>query len=294
VRARLAGGTRASSDCVRRSYAVTGGPASGTLGHDVMPTELTAGLSQAALLFVVAVVGGALNSLAGGGSFLTFPALILTGVPSVNANATNTVALWPSGLAILSVYRRELRAVPYRLLLLVPSVLGGWLGAVVLLRTPSTTFERLVPYLLLGATLLFAFSGPIAARLGTVSADAGPSWRVRVVVAVLQLVIAVYGGFFGGGIGILMLGTLSLMGVRNVHQLNALRMTLSLCINGVAVVTFVLAQAVLWPQAVVMCLGAIVGGYAGATGVRRLSPRVVRGLVIAVGLGMALYFFVRG
>jgi uncharacterized protein len=91
-----------------------------------------------------------------------------------------------------------------------------------------------------------------------------------------------------------MLGTLSLMGVRNVHQLNALRMTLSLCINGVAVVTFVLAQAVLWPQAVVMCLGAIVGGYAGATGVRRLSPRVVRGLVIAVGLGMALYFFVRG
>jgi uncharacterized protein len=259
-----------------------------------MPTELTAGLSQAALLFVVAVVGGALNSLAGGGSFLTFPALILTGVPSVNANATNTVALWPSGLAILSVYRRELRAVPYRLLLLVPSVLGGWLGAVVLLRTPSTTFERLVPYLLLGATLLFAFSGPIAARLGTVSADAGPSWRVRVVVAVLQLVIAVYGGFFGGGIGILMLGTLSLMGVRNVHQLNALRMTLSLCINGVAVVTFVLAQAVLWPQAVVMCLGAIVGGYAGATGVRRLSPRVVRGLVIAVGLGMALYFFVRG
>ena len=113
---------------------------------------------------------------------------------------------------------------------------------------------------------------------------------MRVVVALLQLAIATYGGFFGGGIGILMLGTLSLMGVRNVHQLNALRMVLSTSINGVAVVTFVLAQAVLWPQAVVMCAGAIVGGYAGAHGVRRLPPRVVRGLVIALGLGMALVF----
>ena len=110
-----------------------------------MPTELTVGLPQAALLFGAALVGGALNSLSGGGSFLTFPALLLTGVPSVSANATNTVALWPSGLAILSVYRRELRAVPYRLLLLVPSVVGGWLGAVVLLRTPSTRSPSLSP-----------------------------------------------------------------------------------------------------------------------------------------------------
>ena len=259
-----------------------------------MLPELTAWLPQAALLFGVALVGGALNSLAGGGSFLTFPTLMLVGVPSVNANATNTVALWPSGLAILSVYRRELRAVPYRWLLLAPSVLGGWLGAVVLLRTPSSTFERLVPYLLLAATALFAFSGPIAARLGTAGGVSGPSWRVRGVVVLLQLAIATYGGFFGGGIGILMLGTLSLMGVRNVHELNALRMVLSTSINGVAVVTFIAAQAVLWPLAVVMCLGAIVGGYAGATGVRRLPPRVVRGLVIAIGLGMAGYFFVRG
>jgi uncharacterized membrane protein YfcA len=183
--------------------------------------------------------------------------------------------------------------VPHLLLLLVPSVVGGWLGAVVLLRTPSDTFAQLVPYLLLAATLLFAFSGPIAARLGTASAAAGPSWRVRLVVALLQLAIATYGGFFGGGIGILMLGTLSLMGVRHVHQLNALRMVLSTSINGVAVVTFILAQAVLWPQMVVMCVGAIVGGYAGAHGVRRLPPRVVRGLVIALGLGMAVYFFLR-
>lgn len=253
---------------------------------------------QAIVLFCAAILGGTLNSVAGGGTFITLPALIVTGVPAVNANVTSTVALWPGTLATISGYRGALK-IERRMLLILGgvSILGGVLGAVVLLHTKQALFLHLVPYLLLLATLLFAFGGVITSRLrpstDAKSKGAGPFRLSLVWVAALQFVIALYGGFFGGGIGILMLATLSLMGMEDIHSANALKAILAACINGVAIITFVFAGAILWGQAIVMILGAIAGGYGGATIARRLDPKLVRRFVILVGVAMSIYFFVR-
>ncbi len=259
---------------------------------------------QAFILFIAAILGGTLNSVAGGGSFIAFPALIFTGVPPIEANATNTVALWPGSVASVSAYRKELAAQNRTLLFVLSgtSLVGGVLGAILLLRTPQTTFERLIPYLLLLATLLFAFSGPITAwlRRNTVPKDcrvriypARLSWLALSGIALFQLIIAVYGGYFGGGIGILMLATLGLMGMENIHEMNAMKTLLQSCINGVAVITFIIAGAVVWPQAILMVVGAIVGGFGGAYYARRIEQRWVRIFVICVGVGMTIYFFLR-
>lgn len=251
-------------------------------------------ITQAIVLAAVALLAGAVNSVAGGGSFLTFPTLILTGVPSVQANATNTVALWPGIVASIGGYRKELAGRRDFLVLAAISLVGGVLGAYLLLHTPQSTFNRLIPFLLLFATLLFAFGGRIALalrrRIGTSQAS---TRAVAVTVALLQFAIAVYGGYFGGGIGILMLASLALMGMEDMHRMNAVKTVLAACINGVAVVTFIVAQAVFWPQAIVMMLGAIAGGYGGATLAHRLPPRAIRWFVIAVGLGVSLLFFVK-
>lgn len=250
---------------------------------------------EAGLLLLAALLGGALNAVAGGGSFLTFPALVFAGVPPVNANATSTVALWPGTVAAVGAYRGEFDTQRRTLLLLGGvSTLGGVLGALLLLRTPQATFAQLVPWLLLVATLLFAFGGAatkrLRARLGGGVATPG---RATAGVAALQLLVGIYGGYFGGGIGIVMLALLALLGMDNLHTMNALKTTLASCINGVAVLTFILAGAVAWPAALVMIVGAIVGGYGGAYFARRLDQRLIRPLVIAVGLGMTLYFFLR-
>ena len=262
-----------------------------------MPSDtLTTMIFQDLALFASAVVGGGLNSVAGGGSFLTFPTLVVTGVGSIRANATSTVALWPGSVASVGAYRRELGAVPHVKELSAISLVGGLLGAVLLLRTPAATFSALIPYLLLVATLLFAFNSKIKSTFGKLfaSADRGMSRSSRVPVAlvVAQLVIATYGGFFGGGIGILMLAALGLLGLENIHEMNALKTVLASCINGIAVVTFIVARAVEWRQAVIMLVGAIIGGYLGASTARKLDQRVVRGFVIAVGCAMTIYFFV--
>lgn len=250
-------------------------------------------LLQAIVLAAVALLAGAINSVAGGGSFFTFPTLILTGVPSVQANATNTVALWPGIVASIAGYRKELAGRRDLLVLVVISLVGGTLGAYLLLHTPQSTFTRLIPFLLLFATLLFAFGGRIALALRNRMGKSRASSRaVAVIVAFVQFVIAVYGGYFGGGIGILMLASLALMGMENMHRMNAVKTVLAACINGVAVVTFIVARAVFWPQAIVMTLGAIVGGYGGATLARKLPPAWVRRFVIAVGLGMSVLFFI--
>lgn len=254
---------------------------------------------QAGILFVAAVLGGTLNSVAGGGSFLTFPTLIFTGVPAIEANATSTVALWPGAVASIGGYRGAMR-VERRLLLILSgvSLLGGVLGAILLLHTKQALFLKLVPYLLLLATLLFAFGGPLTARLRRRKGDhdeESSTFRLPLGwIIALQFVIALYGGFFGGGIGILMLATLTLMGMEDIHSANALKALLNACINGVAVITFIVAGAVFWGQAVVMIFGAIAGGYGGASIARRLDPTLVRRFVILVGLVMSAYFFVRG
>jgi len=256
-----------------------------------------------ACLFGAAVLAGALNSVAGGGSFITFPTLLFTGVPAIAANATNTVALWPGTIASVGAYRQELATQRRPLLLLgSTSLIGGLFGAILLLHTPQETFRRLIPYLLLVATLLLIFGGQISKRLknhfsihkahlpGTESND----FKVLLGVSLLQLLIATYGGFFGGGIGILMLASLTLLGMENIHTLNAFKTLLASLINGVAVITFVLAGVVQWPQATLMIVGAIIGGYGGAFYARKLDPALVRRFVIGIALAMTLFFFIHG
>jgi uncharacterized membrane protein YfcA len=255
-------------------------------------------LVEAAVLAGTALLGGALNSVAGGGSFLTFPALIVTGVPPVQANATSTAALWPGSLMSVAAYRRELRGRRGLALLAGTSVAGGVLGALLLLRTPQAVFVQLVPYLLLAATLLFAFGGALTRhvrqrfRLHVVDSPDMPA-AMLAGVALLQLAIATYGGYFGGGIGILMLAALALLGMDDLHAMNALKTLMASCINGVAVLTFVLAGAVAWPQALLMLGAAMAGGYGGAHYARKMDQRLVRRFVIAVGFAMTAYFFLR-
>lgn len=251
-------------------------------------------ITHAIVLFLAAMLAGVLNSVAGGGSFVSFPTLIFTGVPAINANATSTVALWPGTVASASAYRQELTLHRGILVLAIVSFIGGLLGAELLLRTPPATFGHLIPYLLLAATLLFTFGSSITGRLrARIPKTSDSSWLAIAGLALIQLVIATYGGYFGGGIGILMLAALSLMGMENIHEMNALKTVLASCINGVAVLTFIVAGAVFWGQAAVMVVGAIAGGYGGAHFARQLDPRLVRRFVILVGFGMTIYFFVR-
>jgi uncharacterized membrane protein YfcA len=253
-------------------------------------------IGQGIILFLVALLGGALNSVAGGGSLLAFPALIFTGVPAINANATTTVALWPGAVASAAAYRKEMETARALLLLMAGiGVVGGVLGALLLLHTPQKTFSQLIPYLMLLATVLFAFGGAAARWLRERMAQRGISPLVMTIgVALLQIPISIYGGFFGGGIGILMLATLSLTGMKSLHTMNALKTLLAACINGAAVITFILARAVFWPQALVMVVGAVVGGYGGARIARRLDQRIVRAFVICAGCALTLYFFIHG
>jgi uncharacterized membrane protein YfcA len=245
-----------------------------------------------ALLFLAAVLGGALNSVAGGGSFIAFPALLFAGVAPVVANATNTVALWPASLASAFAYRREVPGSRKVLVLLsVASLIGGTAGAILLLKTSESAFVRLIPWLLLVATSLFTFGKRVTSRFASTGDDASP--RTLAVVAVVQTVIALYGGYFGGGMGILMLATLSLIGMTNIHEMNALKTILGAIINGAAVVLFVIARAVDWTPGVVMVAGGIVGGYAGAALARRIDPKRVRVFVLVVAWAMTVYFFVK-
>lgn len=249
------------------------------------------------ILFLAAVGGGALNSVAGGGSFLTFPALLFTGVAPISANATSTVALWPGSVASAGAYRHEVAIGRQHLALLsLVSLIGGYAGARLLLNTSQATFRQLVPWLLLLATLLFAFGGPLLAKVRRQSPDEAPasSLHFGFGALLLQLVIAVYGGFFGGGIGILMLAALAVAGLQNIHAMNGLKTWLATCINGIAVVTFVLAGAVQWPQAIIMVVGAIIGGYGGASTARRLDAKLIRRFVILIGAALTLYFFIWG
>ena len=248
------------------------------------------------LLFFAAVLGGTLNSVAGGGSFFTFPSLIFAGIPAIPANATSTVALWPGSIASVGAYRRELTTQNRVLLFLLvgTSLVGGVLGALLLLHTPASTFVTLLPYLLLMATLLFTFSGPVTKRLRVRAIEKSVlSVPSLVGIAIAQFIIAIYGGYFGGGIGILMLATLAMMGMENIHMMNGLKTLLTACINGVAVITFILAGAVVWLPALVMVVGAVIGGYGGAYYARKIEQKWVRLFVMVVGFGLTLYFFIR-
>ncbi|KAB8140263.1 sulfite exporter TauE/SafE family protein [Chloroflexia bacterium SDU3-3] len=252
-------------------------------------------LLNSILLFCAAFIGGTLNSVAGGGSFFTFPSLLFAGIDAKMANATSTIALWPGSLASVLAYREEMGDMRQQVRLLAPiSMIGGLAGALLLLVTPSDVFEQMLPYLMLVATLLFTFSARITAFVRGLDHRADSPRAVLVRAVVIQAVISVYGGFFGGGIGILMLAALALMGMEHIHRMNALKALLGSLINGIAVVTFIIAREVEWGPAVIMIVGAILGGYIGAAVARKIDPKVIRSFVIVVGLGISAYLFVRG
>lgn len=253
--------------------------------------------SHVLFLFFAAGIAGTLNALAGGGSFISFPALLFLRVPPVQANATNTVALWPGLAASTLAYLKRLN-VPLRLLipLLVTSVAGGWAGALLLLKTPQHTFLHLVPWLLLSGTLLFAFGNTIRTLAGKTSVIddlSATSWQAIIISSLVELLVAVYGGYFGAGIGFIILGMLAALGMRDIHAMGAIRTLLAAAINAAAVITFILAGAVLWRVCAVMVAGALAGGWFGAHYAQKADPRKVRGFVIGVGLVMSLYFFVK-
>jgi uncharacterized protein len=243
-------------------------------------------------LFVAAAVGGALNAVVGGGSFMTFPMLIYVGVSPIIANATSTVALFPGTIASSVAYRRNMsEPEPRRLLwwFVAVSCVGGVLGAVLLLSTPASIFAGLVPWLLLFSTLVFTFGRALAARLGT-RTEAGMGLAVAVAI---QFLIGIYGGYFGGGLGIMMLALLSVIGMTNVHTMNGLRTLLGAIINGVAVIWFIFAEAVAWQPAVVMSVAAVTAGYVAAAVMKKRDPQKSRKYIIALAWATTAYFFVK-
>jgi len=248
-------------------------------------------LESAIFLFFAGVLGGALNAVAGGGSFVAFPALLFTGVPPIPANATNTIALWTAAAASGGAYRKKLD-VPRRVMipLLAASFVGGLAGAFLLLKTPAHTFMRVLPWLTLAATLLFAFGKKLSGgRASVIEHEA--STAALAATTLFQLCVAVYGGYFGGGMGIVMLAMLAALGMTDIHAMNALKSVLGFVINGVAVVTFILAGAVYWKPGSVMIIGAIAGGYLGAHYALKMPQTWIRMFVVLVGAGMSAYFF---
>ena len=270
-----------------------------------MPTPV-----QLITIAAISALGGAVNSVAGGGMLLVFPALVGLGVPPIVANATGTVALWPGSMGSLWGYRTAMRgAGRWALHLAIPSLIGGLLGAWLLLSTPTARFSALVPWLVLGATVLFVVQRPVsdwllrrsrAARVASGEAKdqvnaqtAGgaivvqnsiplpsPPWHFLV----LQLAIAIYGGYFGAGAGILMLVGLGLMGLTNIHQMNGLKNVCGSCFNAVAAITFATQHVVDWPIAGAMAVGSLIGGYFTSGLAQRTPQTLIRGVIGAIGL----------
>jgi uncharacterized protein len=249
-------------------------------------------LHDAIFLFFAGALGGAINAVAGGGSFVSFPALLFTGVPPIPANATNTLALCVGTTASGGAYREKLN-IPRRVMipLVVTSVIGGLAGAFLLLKTPAQTFLHILPWLLLGATLLFAFGKHLTGRISaSISHDASNAAVAGA--SIFELVVAVYGGYFGGGIGIMNLAMLAALGMTDIHAMNKLKVMLGGIINGVASITFVVTGAIVWPQAIVMTVGAILGGYSSAHYAQKLPQAWGKAFVILVGTAMTIYFFI--
>jgi uncharacterized membrane protein YfcA len=240
------------------------------------------------LIFLAALIGGAVNSIAGGGTLLTFPAIVWLGVPPISANATSTVALWPGSFGSMWAYRDELRgARTWLIWFTAPSIAGGIVGAQLLLHTSPDRFDAIVPFLVLGATVLFLLQQPLSRRLvrrapdeqDAANALPQPSgWFLAG-----QFAVAVYGGYFGAGIGILMLATLGAMGLTNIHRMNGLKNWGAMCINAIAAITFVLSGIVTWPVAAAMAAGGLAGGYGGARLALRVGQKWVRRAVVAIG-----------
>jgi uncharacterized protein len=248
--------------------------------------------AQVAALVASSAGAGVMNAMAGGGTILTYPALLFVGESAITANATSTVALWPGALSSMYGYRREVAEhTDWLKTLLLPSLLGGALGAVLLLLTPVKTFEHLAPFLILFATFLFMLQGAVARWTGTAHVAARTPGRL-VLSWLFQFGVGVYGGYFGAGIGILMLAVLGFLGLSDIHAANGIKNFFAMCINGVAAVYFIVRGAVDWPAALIMIAGAIAGGYAGALFARRIGREKARAAVVVIGLLVAAILLV--
>lgn len=247
------------------------------------------------VIFIAGVLAGLINSIAGGGTLISFPALVGIGTTPLIANATNTVAIWPGSFAGMLGFRRNLASMPRWLYLLtIPSLVGGIAGAILLLRTPEKTFAHIVPILILVATTLFGAQELIAKRLRIFTErHARPTAGWVVFTFTFQLLVGIYGGYFGAGIGILMLAALGIIGMRDLHQMNGLKNLLNITINGVAAIWFIANGAVIWGYVGTMAVASIIGGFAGAKLAHRLGRLFVRRAVVIIGLVMTVVLFVR-
>jgi uncharacterized membrane protein YfcA len=249
---------------------------------------------QGATAFGAAFLAGAINSVAGGGTLVSFPALIWLGLNSVAANATSTVAIWPGTVGSAWGYRRELGvAEPRFRVLIIPGLIGGITGALLLRWTPPAVFDKLVPFLILFATLLFMAQEPVQRLLKTSGAESHQSARWLAGAILFQLAVGIYGGYFGAGIGILTLAALSILGMKDIHEMNSLKVVFGGSINGIAALYFIWARMVAWPYVLIMAVGAILGGWGGAGAARKIGRTAVRRIVIAIGLAMSVSLFVR-
>jgi uncharacterized protein len=244
---------------------------------------------QTAILVAASAGGGIMNAMAGGGTILTYPSLLWAGESAITANATSTVALWPGAAASLFGYRREVAEHrDWLKTLFLPSLLGGALGAILLLRTPVKTFAGLAPFLILFATALFMVQGAVARWAQKTGREEGGRSSGRLTAAVIyQFGVGVYGGYFGAGIGILMLAVLGFLGLSDIHAANGIKNFFGMCINGLAAGYFIFRGAVDWPAALVMIGGAIAGGYAGAGFARKIGKEKARAAVVVIGFLVA-------
>ena len=229
-----------------------------------------------------------MNSVAGGGTLVTFPALVALGLPPISANATSTVALWPAAVASMWGYRGELRGSrPWALGFALPSIAGGALGAWLLLRTPPHRFSAIVPWLVLGATALFIVQRPVMRWIGAHTAESDhvlTGRRPPASILAYQFFVSVYGGYFGAGVGILMLAALGFMGLNNIHRMNGLKNWGGLCMNAIAALMFAFTSLVNWPVALAMAVGAMSGGYLGSRTAQRVPQELVRSSIVTIGL----------
>jgi uncharacterized membrane protein YfcA len=248
-----------------------------------------------AILFGTAILAGIINSVAGGGSLISFPALIMLGQPALLANATNTAAVWPGSLSSAIAYRRDTQTDRILLLALIwASITGGLLGAVLLVVTPADFFRKIVPFMILLATLLFAFRAPLTQlfKIGGTGKDRIGKFGY-IGGFLCQLLVATYGGYFSAGIGILMLGSLSIMGLHDIHRMNGIKNILSIFINVIAFIFFIIKGLVVWRLALLMAVGTMIGGYAGARWAQRIDQRYIRAFVVGVGLFLSVWLFVK-
>ncbi|HWZ12659.1 MAG TPA: sulfite exporter TauE/SafE family protein [Acidobacteriaceae bacterium] len=259
----------------------------------MLAEHLSLPLLRGAWLLVAAFLAGAINAMAGGGSFLSFPAMLGVGVPPIQANATNTVALWPGQAISIHGFRRDLADHTHLLWpVILAGGLGGTAGAIVLLHTGQSTFLHLIPWLLLVAAILFWISGPLGNWIHHRSESSRPR-QSKPLLFVCLTIVCFYIGYFGAGAGFLIMAILGLFGVQNINEINALKVIGTTLANGLAVITFIFSGAVVWRHCLAAMLMAAAGGFFGAKLARRIDDKILRSFVVVLGFAMAAYFFWR-